>query len=328
MNRHEFAGSNRFRAVAFAVLGNVVPIGIATAANFGSHKLPFFIGAVGACLAPLVVTGVGRRVPLLFYPAAFGGLLALTLMQWGEGGVDSGNSVLLMMAMIWFGLQGTDRELLAAIATLAACSFLPMLAIGAPAFPVDWAHASLIVVIGVAVSGSLRSLARGVRELTSRLEREAVHDELTGLLNRRGWGQAVGQQLPRAARTGQAVGVVMVDLDGLKRVNDELGHAEGDRLLRNTAERMRSAFRAGDILARLGGDEFAVLLVDPSMGEAAIDRLRELTPRGEPFSAGLAIWNGSESLEELMHRADLCLYQAKAAGGGALVLDAGPVAAG
>src|SRR3954454_13740440 len=119
MNRREFAGSNRLRAVAFAVLGNVVPFGIATAANFGSHELPFFIGAAGTCLAPLVVTGVGRRRPVFFYAAAFGGLLALTLMQWGEGGVNSGNSVLLMMAMIWFGLQGRDRELLAGIATLA-----------------------------------------------------------------------------------------------------------------------------------------------------------------------------------------------------------------
>ena len=325
MNRREFAGSNRFRAIAFAVLGNVVPVGIATAANFGSHGLPFFIGAAGTCLAPLVVTGVGRRLPILFYPAAFGGLLALTLMQWGEGGVNSGNSVLLMMAMIWFGLQGRDRELLAGIATLAACSYLPMLVIGPPAFPVDWAHATLLVVIGVSVSGSLRMLSTGVRELTERLEREAVHDELTGLLNRRGWGQASGQQLPRAARGGQAVGVVMIDLDGLKRVNDELGHAEGDRLLRATTDRMRAAFRAGDILARLGGDEFAVLLVDPSMGEAAVDRLRELTPPNEPFSAGMAIWNGDESLDELMHRADLGLYTVKAAGGGALLVDAASV---
>jgi GGDEF domain-containing protein len=325
MNRR----SNRFRAVTFAVLGNVVPIGIASAAHFGSHKLPFLIGAAGACLAPLVVTGLGRRRPLLFYPAAYGGLVALTLTQWGEGGVDSGNSILLMMAMIWFGLQGTDRELVAAIATLAACSFLPMLLIGPPAFPVDWAHATLLVVIGLSVSGSLRALSRGVRELTARLEREAVHDELTGLLNRRGWGQAATQQLPRAARGGQAVGVVMIDLDGLKRVNDERGHAEGDRLLRATAERMRQAFRAGDILARLGGDEFAVLLVDPSMGEAAIDRLRELTPPDEPFSAGLAIWNGGETLDDLMHRADVGLYTVKSAGGGsAMFMDAAPVAAG
>jgi diguanylate cyclase len=119
----------------------------------------------------------------------------------------------------------------------------------------------------------------------------------------------------------------MIDLDGLKRVNDELGHAEGDRLLRDTAERIRSAFRAGDILARLGGDEFAVLLVDPSKGESAVSRLRELTPPDEPFSAGLAIWNGLETLDELTHRADLCLYEVKAAGGGGLVVDGEPVPA-
>jgi GGDEF domain-containing protein len=319
--------SNRTRSVAYAVLGNVVPIGIATAAHGGSHQLPFFIGAVGSCLAPLIVTGVGRRRPFLFYPAAYGGLVTLTLLQWGEGGVASGNSILLVMPMIWFGLKGRDRELVAAAATLAACAFFPMILIGAPAFPVDWASAALLVVIAMAVTGTLRSLSRGMRELTKRLEREAVLDDLTGLLNRRGWTGAAGAQLPRAARSGQAVGVLMIDLDGLKRVNDELGHAEGDRLLRDTAERIRSAFRAGDILARLGGDEFAVLLVDPSMGESAVDRLRALTPPGERFSAGLAIWNGIETLDELTHRADLCLYEVKAAGGGGLVVGGEPVPA-
>ena len=319
--------SNRTRAIVFAVVGNVVPVGIATAAHSGSHQLPFFIGAAGSCLAPLVVTGVGRRRPLLFYPAAYGGLVTLTLLQWGEGGVSSGNSILLVMPMIWFGLRGTDRQLVAAVATFAACAFLPMIVIGAPAFPVDWSSAALLVVVAMAVTGTLRSLSRGMVELTQRLERAAVVDDLTGLLNRRGWTGAAGGQLPRAARSGQAVGVLMIDLDGLKRVNDELGHAEGDRLLRDTAERIRSAFRAGDILARLGGHEFSVLLVDPSKGEAAVSRLRGLTPAGEHFSAGLAIWNGLETLDELTHRADLCLYEVKAAGGGGLVVDGEPVPA-
>jgi diguanylate cyclase (GGDEF)-like protein len=306
------------RALRFALLGNAAPIAVATATDFGSHRALFFAGAAGACVAPIVVTAVSRRHRVPFYLAAFGGLPAVTLMQAHAGGVASGYSVLMMMAMIWFGLQATDRELIAGVAVLAACSYLPMLLFGSPAYPVDWGHATLLVLIGVTVAGSLRAVTREMQRLTRRLRQEAVIDDLTGLLNRRGWGYTARRELARAARTGDPVGLIVIDLDCLKHVNDTMGHDEGDRLLRETADRLRSALRAGDVVARLGGDEFVALVTDSPLDGVlgAVERLREVTPPLAAFSAGIAAWDGSEELDGLIRRADVALYAAKAGGGG------------
>jgi diguanylate cyclase (GGDEF)-like protein len=222
-----------------------------------------------------------------------------------------------MMAMIWFGLQTTDRELAVGLGVLAACSYLPMLIFGPPAYPVDWGYATLILMVGASVALSLRALTRETVKLNERLMRDATIDDLTGLLNRRGWRMAAERELARAGRDGSAVALVVLDLDRLKEINDTRGHDEGDQALCNTAERMRSAFRASDVLARLGGDEFAALLTDNSDGQAmaAVERLRGATPELASFSAGTAAWNGTESLEEMMRRADVALYAAKTDGG-------------
>jgi diguanylate cyclase (GGDEF)-like protein len=125
------------------------------------------------------------------------------------------------------------------------------------------------------------------------------------------------RELARAERDGTSMALVILDLDRLKEINDTRGHDEGDHVLCDTAERMRSAFRAGDVLARLGGDEFGALLMDNSdeQAMAAVERLRGATPELASFSAGAAAWNREEALEELMRRADVALYAAKTDGG-------------
>jgi diguanylate cyclase (GGDEF)-like protein len=315
------SATQRSRALRFAILGNTVPIAIATVTDFGSHGGLFFSGAIVACIAPVVVTTVSRRHRLVFYAAAFGGIPALTMMQAYSGGPASGYSVLMMMAMIWFGLQASDRELIAGVVVLAVCSYLPMLTIGPPAYPVDWGHATLLMLIGCTVAASLRAMTRETQRLTGRLRQEAVIDHLTGLLNRRGWTEAGDRELARAARGGTTVVLAAIDLDGLKEVNDSLGHDEGDRVLRETADRIRGALRASDVLARLGGDEFVALLTDATLDRAlgAVQRLRDVTPPRAAFSAGVAAWNGHEALDELVRRADLALYTAKANGEGLAV---------
>jgi diguanylate cyclase (GGDEF)-like protein len=306
----------RGRALRYAFLGNCLPIAVATATDFSSHHTVFFIGAAGAMLAPFGVTLISRRHRIPFYFFAYEGIPALTMMQAYSGGAASGYAVLLMMAMIWFGLQATDRELIAGLLVLAACAYLPMLVFGPPAYPLDWGHATLLVLVGCAVAGSLRAVTRESQALSTRLRVEAVVDDLTGLLNRRGWRDAGGRELARAKRSGRPVGMLLLDLDNLKEINDTRGHDEGDRVLRETADRMRLALRAGDVLARLGGDEFVVLLTDATHDEvaAAAERLSELTPELGSFSAGLASWDGSESLEEMLRRCDVALYSAKTSG--------------
>jgi diguanylate cyclase (GGDEF)-like protein len=239
------------------------------------------------------------------------------MLQAYSGGVSSGYSILMMMAMIWFGVQTTDRELAAGMGLLALCAYLPMLIFGPPAYPVDWGHATLLVLVGVTVAMALRALTRETQKLNAQLRRDATLDDLTGLLNRRGWREAAERELARASRDGTSVGLVLLDLDRLKEINDTRGHDEGDRVLVETAERMRSALRAGDVMARLGGDEFGALMPDTpeAQAQAVVDRLTEMTPELGSFSAGAAAWDGKETLDELLRRADVALYAAKTEGG-------------
>jgi diguanylate cyclase (GGDEF)-like protein len=109
---------------------------------------------------------------------------------------------------------------------------------------------------------------------------------------------------------------VLLDLDHFKRYNDERGHQAGDAFLRETAMTWRMQLRVTDFLARYGGEEFAALLLECPPDEALqiLDRLRAATPEGETCSAGLAYWDGSESPESLVGRADVALYEAKRSG--------------
>ena len=307
----------RLRLIVFAVVCNVLPVTIAVATDRSAHRPVFFAGAIAACLASLVVAVVPRRRQLAFWAAAFGLIPALTLMQAYSGGAASGYSVLLIMAMVWFGLEGTDVELAAGMVVLAACCALPMVLIGAPAYPRSWGHAALLTLVGVAVAGSLRAVTRELATLAQRFAHEAVVDDLTGLLNRRGWRYTAPRELVRAARSGNPITLVTLDLDNFKELNDELGHDQGDRALHDTAERIRATLRAGDVVARLGGDEFVALLTNSTLTGSltAIDRLRDSTPEAEAFSAGVAVWDRREDLSHLLRRSDLALYAAKGQGG-------------
>jgi len=108
----------------------------------------------------------------------------------------------------------------------------------------------------------------------------------------------------------------ILDLDHFKKFNDTYGHPAGDTLLRGAADGWVPKLRAVDLLGRYGGEEFIVLLPASSGPEAAtvIDRLRDATPSGQTFSCGVATWDGQESGEEMIARADRALYEAKAGG--------------
>ncbi len=151
------------------------------------------------------------------------------------------------------------------------------------------------------------------------VERMAAHDALTGLPNRVAFHAAAER-----ARTGNGPGVtvLMLDLDGFKEVNDNLGHHAGDLLLVQVAERLRNAVRGGDMVARLGGDEFAVLLADddPAVGEAAAARISETF--NDPFvvdgitldievSIGIVTAGPDDDSAAMMRFADIAMYTAK-----------------
>lgn len=173
------------------------------------------------------------------------------------------------------------------------------------------------VVVGLLSEGR-RQLENERDELFADLQEAARADQLTGLPNRRAWDEQIERELQRNRRLGGQVSIAILDLDGLKTVNDSAGHEAGDRLLRSCAAAWRQAARGSDFLARLGGDEFAMLLpgTDAEKAEAAAARILAHTPKGHSCSAGVACWEGGETPEDLTRRADEALYAAKRAGGG------------
>jgi len=156
----------------------------------------------------------------------------------------------------------------------------------------------------------------------------AYHDSLTGLLNRTGFRKRGEAALAQTRRRSELVSIMLVDLDRFKVVNDTHGHKAGDRLLISVADRLRANLRANDNIARLGGDEFAILLdCSSNLAEAATalsSRLLDVLSApyhldGFNTSIGASIGIASssaedETIERLMHKADLALYEVKAQG--------------
>jgi diguanylate cyclase (GGDEF)-like protein len=159
--------------------------------------------------------------------------------------------------------------------------------------------------------------------LLTQLERLSHEDPLTGLANRRRWDAELVSVCAAARQRNTVVGVVLLDIDRFKKINDRHGHPGGDEALRQVAGLLLSRVRAGDLVARLGGDELAVLLPGADLDRAVelAERLRsaagELKPAGfEPgelsLSLGVAAASGDEAYPlELMSRADVQLYRAK-----------------
>jgi two-component system cell cycle response regulator len=153
------------------------------------------------------------------------------------------------------------------------------------------------------------------------LRRLALVDELTGVHNRRGFMLLGEQQLAVARRAGLPVTVLFVDVDGLKRINDTLGHEHGDRALVAAAELMRRTFRASDVVGRVGGDEFAALLVSETepatSGErlrAAIDEYnRDAGPPELSCSVGAVRRDLADdsTLQDLLAEADRAMYRTR-----------------
>jgi diguanylate cyclase (GGDEF)-like protein len=151
---------------------------------------------------------------------------------------------------------------------------------------------------------------------TEKVRELAVTDELTGLPNRRAWNTELPRTIEEARRTGDPLTLAIIDLDHFKKFNDAYGHPAGDRLLKEATAAWQDQLRSADHLARYGGEEFVLLLPDatPAQARAVLDRMREATPLGQTFSAGVALWNGTETSDDLTARADTALYQAKNAG--------------
>jgi diguanylate cyclase (GGDEF)-like protein len=190
----------------------------------------------------------------------------------------------------------------------------------APEHKLDDGELSFVRAVGSTLATALARL-RGEEQT----RHEALHDPLTGLANRTLLRDRLEQALARSTRERGATAVLFVDLDNFKQVNDAHGHAAGDAVLVEIAQRLRATVRPGDTIARQGGDEFVAVCegVDEETAVAVGERLREaielpFTAAGaeHELSASVGIARGDTDPDALLAQADMAAYRAKGAGGG------------
>jgi diguanylate cyclase (GGDEF)-like protein/PAS domain S-box-containing protein len=197
----------------------------------------------------------------------------------------------------------------------------------------SWLHAELLAT-NLLHDHTVRGIVLNTRDVSERkrleqqLTHQAFHDPLTGLANRALFRDRVSHALALAQREGRPITVLFLDLDDFKKVNDSLGHAEGDRLLIAAAERFLSCARTADTVARLGGDEFAILIEHVAGNDGRAGLLDRLTAAmAHPFtlsgnqvqvsaSIGVAATTGGETADDLLRNADVAMYAAKRRGKG------------
>lgn len=161
------------------------------------------------------------------------------------------------------------------------------------------------------------------REAEERTRYLAAHDSLTGLINRHTLREELEQQLKRARRENRRFGLLYLDLDGLKTINDRYGHSAGDDFIKRASIALLQSFRDSDIVGRIGGDEFVIVcpgVEDPESLAAMLDRARAELQRAHlamsgashvGISAGLIVCDGDETADAVLQQADRAMYRDK-----------------
>ncbi len=283
----------------------------------------------------LACVGLAWVHPSLWLLAPFGALGGAILVRAGTDGLDAGIGPLLLIPMLAMAVYGSTRALLAMIACVVAAVVVAHIATGDGGIHMNavWRQdivlAVMATVLGVVIQDLVTRMRveRNLAEERGRLIEElALTDALTGIENRRGWEKMIQRTVGQARRHRQPLSLAMLDLDHFKLYNDTCGHQAGDDFLRKVALGWEQRARIDDHIARYGGEEFVVTLPNTDLKGAMVivERLRADLPlpaegpAGSEMkiscSAGVAEWDGTETVRELVARADEALYLAKNTG--------------
>jgi len=331
------------RARGFGLVAFVLMATILASTLLGGRETTAYI-AIGGMVVygiSMFVTSLERgRYAHLSANASITFLLAM--ITWGSmlvGGAPSSSvvypSVLILGTMYVLGIRTAAFWTAASIACLALVTFTAVLP---PPAPGGLETSAAIVFSSRAVSilavFSIAGLGRRFEDKqTEQLQFMARHDPLTGLCNRREFEERVHEALARARRYDRSPGLLFIDLDRFKQINDEYGHGVGDDVLRGIATVLQAHTRQTDAAGRVGGDEFVVLLEDASdeksaeryaerlLAEIAATEGEHIAPIQVRASIGAALFpaDGTD-IESLTRSADSAMYRAKQAGGNRVAL--------
>jgi diguanylate cyclase (GGDEF)-like protein len=290
---------------------------------------PGWVVAVALVVASLVAA---RRVVDVTRPVgydallavAYGGVAVVAVLEW-LGGAGSPYALLFVL---WLGAGAVHppRRALVHLAVLLGAVALPLVHEGYDSALATRVVAEdlLLVAIGVVLIAYLftvRAQRTGLQAGAEVARRLARADPLTGLGNRRALDETLLAEANRAVREGRPLSVALLDLDGLKRINDRFGHIEGDRCLRDAARGIEAALRANDLCFRWGGDEFVILLpgTDAPGAELVVARVAERVGQvcrdpeggGVSLSYGVAELEPDMTAEDLLAGADVALLEQK-----------------
>ena len=286
----------------------------------GDPPLDLFSELLAGVIVTLLVV-FGPRLPRLAL-AALGPVGVLLIANALAGAPPTGDAaVLYTWPVIWMSFFFGWRGAAAIVATIALAHAAVLLSLPAGrGYPGRWVAVMISVSVVAAV---VVRLARHNERLLARVAGEARVDALTGLANRRGFEERAVVELARARRSGAPIALAVFDVDHFKRINDELGHDVGDRVLAQVAALLARDAADIDVVARLGGDEFVALLAGCDAAEAGAfaERVRHALAAEQPqgagqvrLSAGIDAALAPERIEAMLVRADLALYDAKRTG--------------
>jgi diguanylate cyclase (GGDEF)-like protein len=274
------------------------------------------VGALVVSRLPAEKIVRGRHREAFFLSWSAIDIAVITLLAWLDGGIGSPGVLLLFMTLVFAALSYPLGSMIS-VAAISMLAVVMLQLVGSPAphdFHPDGAY-TMMLLVSLGLTGVLcvwqASVQASHRVELAHLSRT---DPLTGCLNRRGFGERLNAELARAERTDEPLGLVQIDLDGFKAVNDRDGHAAGDELLCWVVRTTTALLRGVDAVGRLGGDEFAVLLpgADAQVADEVGHRIGAALAERIGASVGVATTMGDgRAPDALLRSADDRLYANK-----------------